>query len=134
MSFYEFFKLLHVLVAVAGLGIITAMALLAAKARPLAREPLLSMSRWASGSLALMFLSGALMDLLAGGAYHETGWFRASGLAIIATGGILAYCRRVLKRSDETSAERARRTTVRASSLASVLVLVVTALMETKPF
>jgi uncharacterized membrane protein len=134
MSFYELFKLLHVLVAVAGLGLITAMALLAARTKPLAREPLLLMSRWSSAALVLMFLSGALMNLLAGGAYHETGWFRASALAIIVTGGVLAYGRRVLRKSDEATADRARRTIVRVSSLASVLVLMVTALMETKPF
>jgi hypothetical protein len=134
MSAYDLFKLMHVMVAVVGLGLITSMPILAASSKSLPREPLLTLSRWGTSSLAAMFLTGALMDLLAGGAYHATGWFRASGLTIIATGAILAYTRRAIAKSDPTNADRARKTVVRASSLASALIAAVTALMETKPF
>ncbi|HTJ81278.1 MAG TPA: hypothetical protein VL400_06120 [Polyangiaceae bacterium] len=79
----------HVVVAVIGVGLVGAVPLAAGAMRraglDVARggavlRPVLSALR---ASLGIAFLSGALVEYAAHGAFHETAWFRGSVLLVV---------------------------------------------------
>jgi hypothetical protein len=82
---------LHVLVAVLGVGSIGAFPLCVRSARRggLALSALaawaLPLLRTARVSLFLGLVSGALLDFVAHGPFHEAWWFRLSGLLVVVT-------------------------------------------------
>ncbi len=135
MTPYVFVKLVHVLAAVLGLGMIGATGLMAS-ARATVPGDLLVLSRWSSVGLVIMFTTGAGLNIVSGGAFHQLWWFRLSGLSLIATGAIVGLSRRQLRRwsSGELQADRARRHVARSSWVACALVAWITVLMELRPF
>lgn len=133
---------LHVVVAVLGLGSIMSVALVAAISRkagpgavPVSRwlAPLL---RFSAISLGAMLVTGMLMDVAAGGAFHERWWFRGSVGLIVLTGVLNGLARRVVRRGLGPDAEReaALRGVERLAYAMSALIAAIAALMEVKPF
>jgi hypothetical protein len=105
MNLHAVALVIHVLVAILGVGSVAAIALFASVLRrsgrsstPDAAAWLTPLLRYSAVSLAVMLGTGALLDLTAGGAFHETWWFRASGLLLFATGFLQALARRALRR------------------------------------
>jgi len=136
MSAYALVKLAHVWVAVLGLGSITATAIVARHTRT-TRHPACCGSRSGRVSvLAAMFVTGAALDVLAGGAFHEAWWFRLAALSLVPTGAMVGQARRFTRRwiAGELDADRARTRVARMAWLASALVAWITLLMELRPF
>ena len=139
MSVLSFVRCLHVLFAVLGTGTVAALPISArAASRPgaaIGAELLISLARWASIGLALVFVTGGALDVLSHGEFHEHWWFRLAGLSMLATGVILGRMRSLLRsieRADEKNAALARTSRFAYASCALVGWLVI--LMELRPF
>jgi hypothetical protein len=136
MSAHGFFKLVHVAIAVLGLGGITAMAWTARGPNPAPLASLQSLGRIAGVSLGLDFLTGALIDVSSKGAFHEQAWFRVAGISMFFAGGAIGYAQRGLRRAragklpEEAARTRARRGAVAACAIIAFIVY----LMERRPF
>ncbi|HMJ63373.1 MAG TPA: hypothetical protein VK493_16505, partial [Bryobacteraceae bacterium] len=97
---YASLLVIHVIVAVLGVGSIASVAIVAATGRRAGHPstqvlvtitPLL---RYTVFSLAAMLVTGILLDLVAHGAFHESWWFRGSALLLVATGALHGFARR----------------------------------------
>jgi hypothetical protein len=133
---------LHVVIAVLGLGSILSVALVAAASRragPSAVQVsawLAPLLRFSAISLGAMLVTGILMDAAVGGAFHEWWWFRASALLLVLTGVLHARARHIVKRGlgPDVGREAALRGIERLAYGMSALIAVITVLMEVKPF
>jgi hypothetical protein len=136
MTAYTLTRLVHVLVAVLGVGTITAGALLARPSSGIAPTALRSLVRLASVSLALMFVSGGLLDYFAAGAWHRMTWFRIAAGTTVASGIAIGVARRALAQAIAGNAdgERAVQRAGGAMWLAFGLVTVIVILMVRRPF
>ncbi|NUP08742.1 MAG: hypothetical protein HOW73_22060 [Polyangiaceae bacterium] len=138
MTPFELVRLVHVLCAVLGLGLIAAVGLVARSERSAASPPseLLSLSRWSTAALGVMMGTGMLLNVLSGGTYHHAWWFRLSAISLVATGAVVGFTRRRARRwiAGEVDASAARRYVVSMSWAACGLVAWITALMELRPF
>lgn len=136
MTLYAVLRLVHVGVAVMGLGSIASLAILARPKNAFPLSGLGSLTRLASLSLVLVFATGAAIDFALKGAYHEAWWFRLSGLALIATGATIGYARRSLRRglAGKVTEDVARSSAGKAAALACAMVTFIVYLMERRPF
>ena len=129
----------HVLVAVLGLGLIASVA--AATARRASRGStdisacLGTLLRYSAFSLAAMLVTGVLLDLVTGGAFHEAWWFRGSALLLVVTGVLHAQARRAvqLRLAKEDSGDGVLRRVERIACGMCALIAAITVLMEVKP-
>lgn len=135
---YSPLLVLHVLVAVLGVGSIASIALVAATSRRTSQGaaqavawlgPLL---RYSVVSLAAMLVTGVLMDLAVNGAFRNSWWFRGSALLLVATGALHGLTRRTVRSGSDSSAVFRR--VQRLAYGMCALVAVITVLMELKPF
>ncbi len=123
----------HVLVAVLGLGSVASVALVAATARKAGRgvtdvSPWLGpLLRYSAVCLGVMFITGILLDLAADGAFRGAWWFRGSALLLLATGALHGLTRRSLRSGGVQRVERF------AYGMCALLGAI-TVLMEVKPF
>jgi uncharacterized membrane protein len=133
---------LHVVIAVLGLGSILSIALVAAASRR-AGDSAVQVSAWlalllrvSASSLGAMLVTGVLMDAAAGGAFHQWWWFRGSALLLVLTGVLNARARRVVGRGlgPDAGRDAALRRIERLAYGMSALVAAITALMEVQPF
>ena len=94
----------HVIVAVAGIGLVGAVPIVARLARRggqglASKGPLLDLllrvTRW---GLAIMAVTAALLDVAAGGAFHAAGWFRVSAALFVLLGFSHARARVALRK------------------------------------
>jgi hypothetical protein len=129
----------HVIVAVLGLGSIASVSLVAVTALraggglaevPVSIGPLL---RYSAFSLAAMLITGILLDLAAGGAFHGSWWFRGSALLLATTGVLHAQARRAV-RARENGGNAILRRVARVGYGMCALIAAITVLMEVKPF
>jgi len=124
---------IHVIVAVLGVGSIASVAIVAAAARRAGHaspQVLLSIApllRYSAFSLAAMLATGILLDLVAHGTFHESWWFRGSALLLVATGALHGFARRAIRSGALPRVEWI------AYGMCT-LVAVITMLMEVKPF
>jgi hypothetical protein len=141
-SFYVPVLVVHVLVAVLGVGSIASLAVLAGTARRAGRgstDPsawLGPLMRYSAVSLGVMLATGAFLDFAAGGAFHQAWWFRGSALMLVATGALHAQARRAVRRGlavDGVTAVTLRRVERIAYGMCA-LIAAIAVLMETKPF
>jgi hypothetical protein len=91
----------HVLVAVLAVGLVGAVPLTARLARqsPAAGETILrALLRALQIGLAVMLLSGVLLDFAVAGGYHHMRWFQASIVALVVLGVSLGRARAELRR------------------------------------
>jgi hypothetical protein len=129
----------HVVTAILGVGQIAGTAIVASSTRsetPVAPGTLAVLRRFGAGTFAalvIMLISGALLDLTGGGAFHKTLWFRASFALLIALGGLQGLIRRALGRAERAPNDGALRGVARLSGVMCGVVAVVAILMEAKP-
>jgi hypothetical protein len=139
---YTSVLVVHVLVAVLGLGSIASVAILAATAGRRGRGaaealtwlgPLL---RYSAFSLAAMLATGILLGATSAGAVHEAWWFRGSALLLVLTGALHARARRAVRLglATEGDGHLAVRRVARLAYGMCALIAVIAALMEVKPF
>ncbi|WP_394829291.1 hypothetical protein [Pendulispora albinea] len=142
MTLYTAALSLHVMVAIAGTGLLGAIPIAASFARRTSMDPapiaslIERLFRYTRASFAIMFLSGVVLDYTAGGAFHERGWFR-SGFALLVVAGLSQFraqaaLRRV--RAKEADAESALRSVERWGWAMCGAVTLIALLMEAKPF
>lgn len=137
---YSPLLVIHVLIAVLGIGSIASVAVLAATARAHAPESiskwLAPLLRYSAFSLAGMLMTGVLLDLAAHGAFHQSWWFRGSALMLIATGGLHGLTRRSVRSglTGNGGVDGALRRVERMAYGMCALVAAITMLMEVKPF
>ena len=129
----------HVLFAVLGTGLIGAIALasrsLAENEGTRGASALVSLSRWASLGLLLVFLTGVACDFAAEGAYHKQWWFRLAGLSMFVAGGMLGRVRALIRRLVSGGVQTPVLAGVRGFSLAACAVIAwIVVLMELRPF
>ena len=136
MNAYAFTRLIHVLVAVLGIGLITAGAILTRPSTGLAPIAIRSLARWASAAMLVMFVSGMLLDYFSAGAFHHATWFRLAIAASIAAGVVVGYARRAIGQAiaGKSDSERAVRRAAGAIRIALVLVAFIVVLMVRRPF
>ena len=90
--------------------------------------------RYSAFSLAGMFATGAVMDVVTGGAFHVWWWFRASALLLIATGALHARARRIVRHTlGPDDRDAVLRRVERLAYGMCALVAASTVLMEAKP-
>jgi hypothetical protein len=132
----------HVLVAVLGLGSIASVAIVAATAGKAGRRaagaltwlgPLL---RYSAFSLAAMLATGIVLGVTSAGAVHEAWWFRGSALLLVPIGGLHARARRAVRLglANEGDGDLALRRVARLAYGMCALIAVIAVLMEVKPF
>ena len=139
---YVFAIAVHVVVAVVGIGLVGAVPLIARLGRQ-ATDSLAETERILGALLramqigfVVMVLTGVLLDVSAGGAFHRTGWFQAS-LVLLAVNGLAhARARRALGRGRTPGESRtlALRRIERWGWTMCVVVVSITVLMQIKPF
>jgi hypothetical protein len=131
----------HVVVAVIGIGLVGAIPLTARFARQAASavagsETLLStLLRATQIGFFLMVLTGVLLDVSVGGAFHRTGWFMASVGVLPFIGISHARARRALGKGFSTggSPDVALRRVEHWGWIMCAAVALVTVLMQVKP-
>jgi hypothetical protein len=141
MSLYQTARLVHVLVAILGVGQVVAIAVVASTARteatapPWAFQALRWLARWTGISLLLMMSTAVLIEYATGGGYHRTLWFRASIGLWIVVGFLQGRMRRALRTADgaESLTAGALLRIQRGSLAMCALVGVLVVLMELKP-
>lgn len=133
---------LHVVVAVLGLGSTLSVALVSSAVRSAGRDStdastwLAPLLRFSAISLGLMFITGILMDVVGGGAFHVRWWFRGSALLLVITGVLHGRARRIASRRIGRDSEREAvlRTIERLAYGMCALIAAIAVLMEVKPF
>jgi len=137
MTLYPIALSIHVVTAILGLGQVAGIAILASSAQTEATAPsttwtaLRRLTRGTTWSLALMLLSGALIDYSVGGGYHEAWWFRLSFVLLVVLGAINGRTRRALRKRESTPP--LQRIARGAWSMCAIIA-VVAVLMEVKPW
>lgn len=134
MMLYTITIAIHVVVAVLAIGLVGAIPITARVARhataPLATNAVLGpLLRAVQLGLVAMLVTGVLLDVAVAGAYHSTGWFRASVLLFLAIGFSIGRARIAFRRGGQEVLARVERW----GWVASVLVALVTIVMRTKP-
>jgi hypothetical protein len=138
---YTSVLVVHVLVAVLGLGSIASVAIVAAAARRGGRGSMAALTwlgpllRYSGLSLAAMLATGILLGIT-GGAVHQAWWFRASALLLLPTGVLHAQARRAVRRglANGDDGGLTLRTVARLGYAMCAIIAVIAVLMEVKPF
>jgi len=142
MSMYSLVISLHVVAALLGAGLLAAVPFGTGSARR-GGLGLDALSAWltplfrtARAGLVLAFLSGALLDYLARGAFHRAAWFRLAGLLLLVTAGCQTGAQASLKqgRTGKLSVPVALRRIELFSGASMFAVACIAVLMEWKPF
>jgi hypothetical protein len=139
---YTSVLVLHVLVAVLGLGSIASVAIVAATAgrRGCGAVGALTwlgpLLRYSGFSLAAMLATGILLGATSAGAVHEAWWFRGSALLLVLTGALHARARGAVRLglANEGDGDLALHRVARLAYGMCALVGVIAVLMEVKPF
>jgi hypothetical protein len=140
MNLFTLALSVHVVTAILGLGQVMGTIVLASSLEPGAPvgpavlRALRRLARGTSWALALMLLSGVLLEYASGGSFHDTWWFRVSFFLLLALGGLQGRSRSVLNRLDAANDRRHLRGVVGIAFTMCGIVAVVAILMEIKPW
>jgi hypothetical protein len=140
MSLFTLALCVHVVTATLGLGQILGTAVLASSTQPgtpVAPVTLIALNRLGRGTswaLALMLLSGVLIEYASGGSFHDTWWFRLSFFLLIALGALQGMIRRRLRKLAQATDGGLLRGVVRIAWAMCAIVAAVAVLMEVKPW
>lgn len=129
----------HVVCVVLGLGQIAGVAVIASSMAPRTSTSeswslLERLARTNKTSLALVLVSGVLLEASTGGANHRAWWFRLSFLGLVLLGVAAAALRRALRTREKAGDARTRQHVLRAAWSMCAITAVVAALMEIKPW
>ena len=142
MTLYAVAVSAHVVIAIVGLGVIGAVPIGAATTRRKGLD-LVALEAWVKPlllctriSLLLLFLTGALLDFVAQGAFHGAVWFRLSVALLVLAGVGQGLARGTLRRglAGQIEASRALRRIERLGFTSAAAVACIAVLMEIKPF
>lgn len=139
MNSYSIWLSVHVVTAILGLGQLVGTLIIASSTptrAPVTSGTLTALRRLGLGTtaaLAIMLVSGGLLERAGGGAFHTMLWFRASFILLIALGALQGWTRRTLRQVERGSDGRGLRGVARLSGAMCVVVAVIAILMETKP-
>jgi hypothetical protein len=139
---YTWVLVVHVLVAVLGVGSVASIVIVAATAGRAGRRaaealtwlgPLL---RYSAFSLGAMLATGILLGVASAGTVHEAWWFRGSALLLVLTGALHGRARRAVRLGLTSAADGdvAVRRVARLAYVMCALIAVIAVLMEVKPF
>jgi hypothetical protein len=141
-SVYTSVLVLHVLVAVLGLGSIASIAIVAAAARRPGHRAVDALTwlgpllRYSALSLGAMLATGILLGATSAGAVYEAWWFRGSALLLVLTGVLHGQARRAVRQglANRGDGDAAVRRVARLAYGMCALVALIAVLMEVKPF
>ncbi|APR79618.1 Hypothetical protein A7982_04965 [Minicystis rosea] len=140
MSLYTVMLALHVITAVSGAGLLGAIPIAARSARragPSASSgaTLEALLRYTRVSFFLLLATGAAIDFSVNGAFHGTGWFRASFALLVLVGFSHGRARAALKRglAPTGDPEASLRSVERLGYAMCAAVALIVVLMEVKP-
>ena len=133
MTAYALVRLAHVVIAVVGLGTITAIAVVARASRGTPPAGVGRLAAWATICLALMLATGVTLDLVADRAFDEAWWFRIAVLSMVPAGAALGRIRGLARRWAAGEPEVGG-PIARTAWVASALVAWIAVLMELRPF
>jgi hypothetical protein len=139
---YTSVLVVHVLVAVLGLGSIASIAIVAATAGRAGRRAADALTwlglllRYSALSLGAMLATGILLGVTSAGAVHEAWWFRGSALLLVLTGALHGRARRAVRLglTNAGDGDVAVRHVARLAYGMCALIAVIAVLMEVKPF
>jgi hypothetical protein len=139
VTLFAFALCVHVITAILGVGQVGAIVVVASSISPgapfdagswTALGRLVRTTRW---SLAIVLLSGVLLEYASGGAFHDRWWFRISFFELLVLGAISAIMGRTLKKREATGNERTLKRIVRSAWVMCALTAVIAILMELRP-
>lgn len=135
-SLFTFLLVLHVVVAILGLGPLTALAVittwpLSAPFPPERTRRILGLVQWA---LAGMFLTGIGMITFTHGVLGRTGWMRVSFVLFLTLASLSGFARRRLRRAQSESSSDSLKPVRGILWSMCVLIAVITYFMEAKPW
>lgn len=139
MTLYWLAISIHVVTAILGLGQVAGIVVLASAMRvegSASPRMWLALGRLVRGtmwSLAVMLLSGVLVEYQVR-AYHDTLWFRLSFALFLALGAVQGRTRRVLRRREAAGDEPSLRAVVRGGWVMCAITAIIAVLMEVKPW
>jgi hypothetical protein len=137
---YEIAIVLHVIVAILGVGQVTGLTVVAAVAR---RSPppsaaiwtaLKRLARGASWSLLVMLLTGLWLEVLAGGVHGRSVWFPAAVVLFFVCGALLGMTQRSLRRGEVAGDASVLSGVATRGGIVCALVAIIAALMQLKPW
>ena len=138
MNLYSIVAGIHVIIAVAGLGQLVAVPLIAGNPEWGSIPLLKRILRGASGSLIGMLLTGIWLLGLEGWTFAHTGWFSVSMVLFIALGALTGIASGTLKKIDRSGMPFPKSPLVgklrTLTTLASIALVLIVFLMEAKPF
>jgi hypothetical protein len=131
---------IHVMTAILGVGQVAAIATLAASppagstGSTTTWKALGRLAMAGSLSLAVMLITGLLLDYSVGGGYHHYWWFRISFLAFVVLGGLLGWTRRTVRKNVPSPDDQALSGVRRAAWLMCAIIAFIAVLMQAKPW
>ena len=129
----------HVVTAILGVGQVAAIATLAAwppagsTGSTTTWKALGRLAMAGSLSLAVMLITGLLLDYSVGGGFHHYWWFRISFLAFLVLGGLLGWTRRTIRKNASPD-DRALSGVRRAAWSMFAIIAFIAVLMQAKPW
>lgn len=139
MSLFALAFAAHLLVAILGVGPVVAMATVSSHGAPtgeaaIERRKLLAMlSGWVAIAVGVMFVTGVLIEIGAGGSFHRTTWYRASVLLLAVLGALARIARRTVRGEALRDIASDIRRVARVSWAMCALVGAITLLMALQP-
>jgi CDP-diglyceride synthetase len=131
---------IHVVTAILGLGQVAAIVVLASSTPSgacadagswTALDRLVLGTRW---SIAIVLLSGVLLEYASGGAFHERWWFILSFFGVLVLGAINGIMGRRLKKRESAGDQRTLKSVARSAWIMCALTAAIAVLMEVKPW
>ena len=138
MNIYTLTVALHVIIAVLGVGQLTALGVVAARenaapdAAKVALRTLGNLTTGVTGSLVAMLVTGLAAEWLSGWAYHGTWWFRIAFLLFLLVGACAGGVRKTLRGGDADPGKALARIRALAGIMVG-LTAVIVALMQLTP-
>lgn len=138
MSLYQILIVIHVIVAVGGLGQLSVFSYMTRNAATANPQVLQQILKAAGGALVIMLLTGIWMLYLLDWMYERTWWFRISVVLFIALGAMHGITSKTLKKAVAEGGPLANSPLLpklkTMSVLMSVTLILIVLLMEGKPF
>jgi hypothetical protein len=136
---YQLALAVHVVTAVLGLGQVASVGVIAsssstASVTPAIRVAIRRLTFGIQVAIALMMLSGVLIEYASGARFHETLWFRIGFFQLLALGALSGRMRKMLARLEASDGAGSLRAVAGMAWVMGAIVATATILMELKPW